>query len=301
MHTVAAAPVIVEDEVVAVVLFGCLARRPPWSPDERAVLSQIARNAGHALGHGLSYQQTRESALTLQHSLLTRPPTVDGLEICARYEPAGADAVGGDWYDAFSLGTDNLAVVIGDVVGHDMSAAAAMGQLRATLRGLALDRAENPASILDRLDRVAQQLAITSFTSVVYGRLDRAGTHAWRLRWANAGHPPPLLLGQDGSARWLDDVGGLVLGTGLPGRARTDADVRVLAGDTVLLYTDGLVERRDRPIDVGMDNLVELVTTRGRSASLDELCDLLMRSTPADDDVAILAVRVTRPACFHAR
>jgi serine phosphatase RsbU (regulator of sigma subunit) len=168
----------------------CLQRdRPLWSEDDLHALSQIARYAGIALEHGLSYQAARESAMVLQRSLLTDPPTLPGLQICARYRPAGRDEVGGDWYDAFLRRPDQLAVVIGDGVGHDITAAAAMGHLRATLRGLALDRCEGPATILDRLAAINTRLAITPFATLLYANLTRTDDH-WTIRWASAGHPP---------------------------------------------------------------------------------------------------------------
>ncbi|MBO0849178.1 MAG: serine/threonine-protein phosphatase, partial [Pseudonocardia sp.] len=267
LHTLAAAPVVVDDQVVAAVLFGCLAGRPPWKAEDLAILGEIATKAGHALGHGLTYQQTRQSALTLQRSLLTEPPDIPGLEISVRYEPAGADEIGGDWYDAFILGPDNVAIAVGDVVGHDMTAAAAMGQLRSTLRGIAVDRAEHPSAVLNRLDAVTHQLSITPFASMIYGQLYRADQQ-WRLRWANAGHPPPLLLRRDHPPRWLDQVHGLVLGTGEPHPDRGDAKIDLDAGDILLIYTDGLVERRHQDIDAGMHELLNLADTAPADASL---------------------------------
>lgn len=291
LHTLAAAPVIVENQVVAAVLFGCLAGRAPWNAEQLAVLGQIAEKAGHALGHGLAYQHSRRSALTLQRSLLTEPPVVPGLQISVRYEPAGADEIGGDWYDAFNLGHGDIAIAVGDVVGHDMTAAAAMGQLRSTLRGLAVDRAEQPAAVLNRLDTVTHRLSITSFATMIYGHLHRAG-RGWRLRWANAGHPAPLLLRPGHPPRWLEQAHGLVLGTGMPHPGRTDAEIGLDAGDTLLVYTDGLVERRGQDIDAGMREVADRAAGAPADGSLDELCDTLAYHAPSDDDLVILAVRV---------
>jgi serine phosphatase RsbU (regulator of sigma subunit) len=285
--------VIVDGLVVAVVLFGCLAGRPAWTVEERAVLGRLADYAGHALAHGLSYQHTRDTALTLQRSLLTEPPAVPGLDIRVRYRPAGADEVGGDWYDAFLLDDGTLAVTVGDVVGHDIAAAAAMGQLRATLRSLAVDRDEDPAAILDRLDLATRRLRITPFATLVHGHLRRdatGGGNAWTLRWAAAGHPAPLLLCADAAPRWLDGGAGLVIGTGLPQPARTGATTVLRPGDTLLLYTDGLVERRGHDLARSM---TDLATTAAAHAGrpVDALCDALLADAPTEDDVAILAVR----------
>ncbi len=221
MGQVLVAPVIVNGLVVAVVSFLLRPERPPWSDDDLRTLGQIARYAGIALEHGMSYQATRESALVLQRSLLTDPPTVPGLQICARYRPAGRDEVGGDWYDAFLRRPGQLALVIGDVVGHDITAAAAMGHLRATLRGLALDRDEGPATILDRLAVVNTGLAITPFATLLYANLTRTDDR-WTMRWASAGHPPPLLVTPTG-ARLLERVHGAALVcTQTPARAEAE-------------------------------------------------------------------------------
>ncbi|MGB6164871.1 MAG: SpoIIE family protein phosphatase [Pseudonocardiaceae bacterium] len=235
------APVIVDGLVVAVVSFLLHQNRPPWTEDDLHALGQIARYAGIALEHGMSYQATRKSAMVLQRSLLTEPPTVPGLQICARYRPAGRDEVGGDWYDAFLRRPDQLAVVIGDVVGHDITAAAAMGHLRATLRGLALDRSEGPATILDRLARINTQLAITPFATLLYANLTRTDD-CWTMRWASAGHPPPLLITPRGAQLLERATGTALVSSQTP--PRTEAEITLPAGSTLLFYTDGLVEHR---------------------------------------------------------
>lgn len=289
MHHVATAPVIVDGMVVAVAFFGVAGDRPAWTGDELAALAEITRYAGIALGHGLSYQRTRDSALVLQHSLLTDPPEVPGLELCARYRPAGHDEVGGDWYDAFRLdGDDVVALAIGDVVGHDIGAAAAMAQLRATLRSLALDRGEGPAATLDRLATLNERLAVTGFATLLHAHLVRAG--GWTLRWSNAGHPPPVLVTRDGATRLLDGAAGLALVPGFA-RPRTEARVALPPGSTLLLYTDGLVERRHTHLGENLDAL------RGRAGGaalrhVEDLCDEVLRHTAAEDDVAVLAIRV---------
>jgi GAF domain-containing protein len=286
LRHVALAPVIVNGLVVAVVSF-CLQRgRPLWSEDDLHALDQIARYAGIALEHGMTYQATCESAMVLQRSLLTDPPTVPGLQICARYRPAGRDEVGGDWYDAFLRCPDQLAVVIGDVVGHDITAAAAMGHLRATLRGLALDRCEGPAAILDRLAAINTRLAITPFATLLYANLTRTDD-CWTMRWASAGHPPPLLITPRG-AQLLERVTGTAL---VPSRTapRTEAEITLPAGSTLLFYTDGLIERRGSDLT---DNLGALVTRAADAAHhlIEPLCDDLLFDAPSDDDIAVLAV-----------
>jgi GAF domain-containing protein len=281
-------PVIVDGLVVAVVSFALQEDRPLWSDDDLRALGQIARYAGIALEHGLSYQATRKSAVVLQRSLLSDPPTVPGLHICARYRPAGRDEVGGDWYDAFYRGADQLALVIGDVVGHDITAAAAMGQLSATLRSLALDRCEGPAAILDRLGTINAQLGITAFATLLFATLTRVDGR-WTMRWASAGHPPPLLLTPRG-VQLLERVSGTALVTSKT-PARGEAQISVAAGSTLLFYTDGLIERRGRDLT---DNLNAFVAQAAaiKHNVIEPLCDDLLANAPTDDDIAMLAVRV---------
>jgi serine phosphatase RsbU (regulator of sigma subunit) len=288
MGHVLVAPVIVDGLVVAVVSFLLRQDRPPWSEDDLHTLGQIARYAGIALEHGMSYQATRESALVLQRSLLPGPPTVPGLQICARYRPAGRDEVGGDWYDAFLRRPDQLVVVIGDVVGHDITAAAAMGHLSATLRGLALDRCDGPAAILDRLARINTRLTITPFATLIYANLTRTDNR-WTMRWASAGHPPPLLLTPSG-AQLLERLPGAALVT-TQTSPRAEAEIALPAGSTLLLYTDGLIERRGSTLT---DNLHVLITRAAAAGHqlIGPLCDDLLADAPTDDDIAVLAIRV---------
>ncbi|MDQ2789872.1 MAG: hypothetical protein DLM60_16425 [Pseudonocardiales bacterium] len=285
---VVVAPVIVHGLVVAVVSFLLHHTRPAWSDDDLRALGQIARYAGIALEHGLTYQATRESALVLQRSLLTEPPTVTGLQICARYRPAGRDEVGGDWYDAFQRGPDQLAVVIGDVVGHDITAAAAMGHLSATLRGLALDRDEGPAAILDRLAEINTRLAITPFATLLYANLTRTDG-CWTMRWARAGHPPPLLATVAGTQLLAGATGTALVCTQTP--RHTESEITLTAGTTLLFYTDGLVERRGTDL---ADNLSALATrvAAGAHHLIEPLCDDLLADAPTDDDIAVLAIHV---------
>lgn len=282
------APVIVDGLVVAVVSFALQEDRPLWSGDDLHALRQIARYAGLALEHGLSYQATRESALVLQRSLLTDPPTVPGLQICARYRPAGRDEVGGDWYDAFRRGADQLALVIGDVVGHDITAAAAMGQLSATLRALALDRGDGPSAILDRLGAINTQLSITPFATLLFATLTR-GDHRWTMRWASAGHPPPLLLTSRG-VQLLERVRGTALVT-TETPPRDEAQISVAAGATLLFYTDGLIEWRGQDLTDNLNAFVARAAAYEHNV-IERLCDGLLADAPTDDDIAMLAVHV---------
>lgn len=283
------APVIVEGLVVAVVGFGLTTGRALWDDTELALLADVTHQAAHALDHALSYERARSSTLVLQRSLLSAPPHVDGLDICARYRPAGRDEVGGDWYDVFPRRPDQLAVVVGDVLGHDITAAAAMGQLRAGLRTIALDRSGGPGAALDRLDTINARLRITPLATAVHAHLTRTPT-GWTLRWANAGHPPPLLVVPGRAPRFLERHGAaLTLVADAAARPETELDLP--PGATLLLYTDGLVEQPGVDIDDGLARLARHAP-RVLDEDIDQVCDDLLDQAPDDDDVALLALRV---------
>ncbi|MGH3795136.1 MAG: SpoIIE family protein phosphatase [Pseudonocardiaceae bacterium] len=286
VHNVVTVPVITGGLVLAVAALIAFRDRPSYTEDDLALLQQIGLRASVAIGHGQAYQRSREHALALQRSMLTDPPDVPGLQLAARYRPAGQDTeVGGDWYDAFLLPGGDLAVVIGDVVGHDMAAAASMGQLRSMLRALAVDTGGTPDDVVARLDRLASGLQVTSFTTLLYGRIRRAGSQHV-LCWANAGHPPPARMDREGGGRLLTEARGLVLGA-QPDVVRDCAEVALPPGATLLLYTDGLTEQRGgRPDDDVVARCTELA-----GVPLDQLCDELVSGAPPYDDIALLAVR----------
>lgn len=175
--SVAAAPIRDGAATVGLLTFVTV-DRPPFSHADLAVMERLAARAGAAVSQGLRLARERETSLTLQRSMLTQAPVVPGLEVATRYRPSVADAeIGGDWYDAFARPDGDLMVVIGDVAGHDLAAAATMGQLRSMLRALAVDRDAPPADLLARLDAVATSLDVTDFTTLVLGRL-RVGRSA---------------------------------------------------------------------------------------------------------------------------
>jgi GAF domain-containing protein len=292
-HAVVTVPVTVGDLVVGVLSFVSFAGRPPQGGDDLAALRRIAGEAGAVLGHDEVHRRTREIALALQRSMLTAVPSAPGLSIGACYRPAGPDAeIGGDWYDAFPTAGGGLGVAVGDVVGHDIAGAAAMGQLRSMLRALAHREDTSPATALDELDRLTVGLRITPFASVVHGLVTLDGGGA-QLEWANAGHPPPVLISPEGTARVLGPPPGMALGVGGTGPVvpHGSARQRLAPGSTLLLYTDGLVEQRDTVIDDGIEALVRSAAEHSGTA-VQDLCDTLVDRTPADDDVALLAIRV---------
>ncbi|TFV76826.1 PAS domain-containing protein [Blastococcus sp. CT_GayMR19] len=240
----------------------------------------------------------RELSDRLQQALLTPPPEPDHLHVAVRYQPAQHEAqVGGDWYDAFLQPDGATMLVIGDVVGHGSAAAAAMGQLRGLLRALAYDNDEPPAATLIRAERAARGLAVSSLATAILARVERHPEVTGRrlLRWSNAGHIPPVLLAADGSTTLLEARPDLMLGVETDAR-RADHTADLPDGSTLLLVTDGLVERRGSDLDEGLDRLREALSDLAERP-LEELLDtVLARLVPraGEDDVAIVAVRVYR-------
>jgi PAS domain S-box-containing protein len=286
------APVFSGGAVVAALMFIAAGDRSPYTAEDLALVRELASRASAAVENAVAFQQSREVSLALQRAMLTEPPRHPGVEIEARYRPAAAQLqVGGDWYDAFRLPGGDLAVGVGDVEGHDLPAAATMGQLRSMLRGLAHDSQAAPSVVLGRLDRVLSGLGVTRFTTLVYGRLVLSGGRAV-FRWSNAGHPAPILVGPDGEPRLLTGRVDLVLGV-YPGTRRHDGVAEIPPGSTLLLYTDGLFERRRDHADAASRALLDLVR-RGVPLPLPEFCDHLVRGSIADtgDDIAVLALRV---------
>ncbi|MGY2081664.1 SpoIIE family protein phosphatase [Modestobacter sp. SYSU DS0657] len=273
-------------------------RSEPWSPAQLGEVGDLRTNLLEAL-----YARSRRVArvaLTLQRSLLSEPPDPDHLDIAVRYEPAARESqVGGDWYDVFQQPDGATMLVIGDVVGHDTEAAARMGQLRGLLRGIAFDSEGGPAVVLSRLDRAIEGLQLGTMASVLVARLEQTPQERadglTRLRWSNAGHLPPVVQHPDDSVQVLDGPRAeLLLGVSADAPRREHVTT-VARGSTVLLYTDGLVERRDQVFDEGVERLrTELTTLGGRP--VDEIADtLLARLLPsegAEDDVALITVRL---------
>jgi PAS domain S-box-containing protein len=278
-----------------------------FNREERGALSQaevdtvveIGLRAGLALHHARLFGQQRDLADALQRSMLTAPPEPDHSHIVVRYVPAAAGAeIGGDWYDAFLQPSGATVIAIGDVVGHDTRAAAAMGQVRGLLRGIGYSSGGSPAEVLTELDGAIEGLALDTMATALVARLeqDEADLRAGRvkLRWSSAGHPPPAVLTADGKAMLLDgEQPELLLGVA-PWTQRREHVTVLDAGSTVLLYTDGLVERRDRDLDAGTAELVE-VLKECVHLPLEDLCDQVLKRLflpDAQDDVAMLGLRL---------
>ena len=254
------------------------------------------RSLAGALQQSLELLAARESdrqlSEALQRSLLTRPAHGPALQVAVRYQPAAEKArVGGDWYDAYVLPDGALAVMVGDVAGHDQDAAAAMGQLRNLTRGVAYSaRLALPARVLSDLDRAMAGLGVDEVATAVLAVVEDGGPDGQLLHWSNAGHPPPVVVEADGSVRLLEDVPDLLLGLD-PETGRADHRLRLRPGDTLLLYTDGLVERRDAGLSDGLAWLVEAVSGWG-GTDPEDLCDHLLDAVGEhEDDLVLLVLR----------
>lgn len=302
MRSLLVVPLVARGAVLGAIT---LARADPYGPrpydaDDVEVASEIAARAALAVDNARLYTGEHAAAEALQRALLPAIEAQPGISVAARYLPASA-GVGGDWYDLFALPDGAVSVTIGDVVGHDLRAAASMGQLRSVIRSYAAEVAD-PAEVLDRADRLVQSFSMAQLATAFYARLERADTGegtAWRLSYANAGHPPPLLHLPDGSSSWLEGATGPPIGAPRHDR-RPDATVALDAGTTFVGFTDGLVERRERDLDVGLRRLEELVGAgewlgagSAPAVRLEALCELLtgrLLGPDRSDDVAILAL-----------
>jgi serine phosphatase RsbU (regulator of sigma subunit)/PAS domain-containing protein len=269
-----------------------------FTETDLALAVEIGRRTGIALDNARLYASQRHLATELQQSLLTDPPSVPFADIAVRYVAAARRAeVGGDWYDAFRRRTGELMLVIGDVAGHDTRAAASMGQLRGLLRGIGFTTADDPSRVLSGVDEAIEGLELATLATAVVAELSppEHAADGVRLRWSNAGHPLPVLLDPDGRARLLTPSRGkadLLLGID-PATPRTTETATLPFGSTLLLVTDGLIERRGESLDDGVARLLRLVEEQSTD-DLDRLCDAIVHGLvprAAADDVAIVVVR----------
>ncbi|WP_258723627.1 SpoIIE family protein phosphatase [Cellulomonas sp. NS3] len=275
------------------------ADRGPISPDDLETVREVAARAGLALDNLRLYREQRSLAEGLQRSLLTAPARPDHLQIAVRYVPAAEAAqVGGDWYDAFLQHTGQAVLVIGDVMGHDTNAAAAMGELRSVLRGVALASGGGPAAVLTQVDEALHALRSPTIATAVVARVEQTpdqlarGEHT--VRWSNAGHPEPIVLQPDGHAAPLAGAGSNLLLGVQHTAARTESTATLPEGSTLLLFTDGLVERRDEPLPESLRRLMDTLEAL-HDRALEELCDQVLRTmlaTTPRDDVALVAIRL---------
>jgi serine phosphatase RsbU (regulator of sigma subunit) len=278
------APLHADGRPTGVIFVADRARRA-WSELEIQLLRLSAERLAISLERARIADEQRDVADRLQRALEpTRLPRLHGLRLAGRYEPAEL-RIGGDWYDAFDLPDSRVGLVIGDVVGHGIEAAAAAVRLRHFLRGYVL-RGYGPGQAIGALDTLVLEEPDAAYSSMVYAELDlRTGG----VRWASAGHLPPVLL-RGGAAEPLDSLGGALLGVSAtePWPERTDVLRR---GDRFVLYTDGLVERPGVPID---QDIVARFGEVAEEADLERMCDRLVRGRPDTqrDDVAVLAAAI---------
>ncbi|MFB9376894.1 SpoIIE family protein phosphatase [Kineococcus gynurae] len=265
---------------------------PELAPHDASVLVAAARRVG-AVAERARWQ-ARETSLaqTLQRSLLPQPVRVEGLEVwshvAAEVEPA---RVGGDWCDVVQTSPDHVAVVVGDVVGHDAEAAAAMGRMRTVVRSSLADL-DDPGAVLARVDQHSSRLGLGRPASLVLASLHRLDDGDWELSWSSAGHLPPLLRRASGHVEVLSEGTGTLVGVG-SGRPRPTRHRALFPGDTLVFFTDGLIETRGREVHDGLAALIKAVSDSFADAAAgvgEELLDIL--GAAPEDDTAVVVVRV---------
>ncbi|MFF2204878.1 SpoIIE family protein phosphatase [Streptomyces sp. NPDC058145] len=293
IRSAAIAPIRSTRDVLGALTLGRAGQPDDFTVADLTLLEDIARRAGLALDNARLYQRQRAVAETMQNHLLPQMPRVPGLQMTVRYLPApDASQVGGDWYDAFALSDGATALAIGDVVGHDLEAAAGMAQLRNMLRAYAWSQQKPPSRIVDRLDEAIMPITDVAMATLIFARLTRTGDGHWELSWTNAGHPPPLLITHDGLTQYLTDGHGILLGTGTGANRRPDATITLPPDSTLLLYTDGLIEAPGRTLDEGLNELRQHAAALAHRPLTSFTDQLLQRVRPPGlDDVALLALR----------
>ncbi len=289
VHSFMMAPLIARDVVLGLATFYRSSPVGPFSADDVSLACELAGRAAVCVDNARLYHREHDNAVILQRSMLPQhitPPR--GIEVAHRYLPASdVNEVGGDWYDVIHLPDGKAALLIGDVMGHGMAAAAVMGRLSSTVRALArLDL--SPGDLLHQLEATLADLAEPMLATFLYAVCDPATGHCSITR---AGHPPPAVVDPDGTARLLQLPPGAPLGIG--GIDFTTTDVQLAPGSLLVLYTDGLVEARGTDIDERLGELTHLLTQQGHP--LAHLCDTLITHlvpTSTDDDIALLIARI---------
>ncbi|WP_374776608.1 SpoIIE family protein phosphatase [Streptomyces sp. NBC_01310] len=280
-------PLVARGTVLGAVAVTRTRDREPFDEQDCVLVDELVARAALNIDNARMYTRQRQAALTLQRSLTNSAlPEVPGLRLTGRYLPASDHDVGGDWFDAIPLPGGRTGLVIGDVMGHGVHAAAVMGQLRTAVRTLARHGVP-PAQLLRSLDAVVADLGEDEMATCVYAVHDAA---SGACVIARAGHPPPAVVTPDGTVTFLDGPPGTPLGAG--GQDFRTEEVLLPPGSLLVLYTDGLIEARDRDLDQGMDELAQAL--RGAEQPLDALCDgILRRLLPCaqQDDVAVLLAR----------
>ncbi|WP_168211900.1 SpoIIE family protein phosphatase [Ruania zhangjianzhongii] len=269
-------------------------------PGERAaaqesglLLESTAQRVGLAMDHVRLTEAEHVLAETLQRAMLPDLDHIDSLDVWTYYSPNAEHAqVGGDWYDVVHLGDDVIGAVVGDVVGHDVEAAAAMGQLRSVLRTFA-NELHDPGTVLSRLDGMVESMRIRRPASLVYATLQPSAVTPgeWTLRYSSAGHLPGLVVSA-GEVTEMSSARGPLMGFGDGGRST--AELPLEPGDVLVLYTDGLVERRDRPVHDGVARLREVMLAAAAEEDAAGVGEQVLRqfAAPPEDDIAVVVIRV---------
>ncbi|MET9604278.1 SpoIIE family protein phosphatase [Streptomyces sp. NPDC006512] len=287
------APLIARGTVQGIAVFGRSGGRPAFTGDDLALAGELASRAAICLDNARLYSRVQDISLTLQRALLpSAQATSPYAEVAHRYVPGGrVTEVGGDWYDVIELPGHRVALVVGDVMGHGVPAAAAMGRLRITTKALARREVE-PAAMLGELDALAREAGIELATCLYLVYDATTG----RARIASAGHPPLLVLHPDGTVRTVDEVLGVPLGVG--GFPFRTTEIELPERAVLALYTDGLVEARGRDIEAGLDALrAELGRPGGPQDTLETTADRILANLlpdPAADDTVLVLARVRR-------
>ncbi len=283
-------PLLAEEEVTGVLVV-CTAAPRRLTPEDMGMLRLAADRVALGIDRARVFEREHKIAETLQRTLLPdRLPALPGLDVAARYLPAAAEAeVGGDWYDVIPIPGGRVGMVMGDVAGKGLAAASMVGRLRSALRAYALE-GHDPATALEQLNRLLwTEGSESQMATLLYAIVDPA---AGAISWVNAGHMPPLLVGEDGSPSFLDGSRSVPLGV-LPFPIFEEAAAPMSAGSSVVLYTDGLIERPGTVIDDGITRLADAVDGIGPDpeALCDHLLATLVPGGAAADDVALLALR----------
>jgi PAS domain S-box-containing protein len=272
------------------------AERQPFTPEDHLLLAVLVGRLGQGLQRVYQLDQQREIALVLQNAILGPAQLPSGFAV--RYQPATRPLqVGGDWYDIVDLDGGRIALIVGDCVGHGLNAATIMGQLRSACRALLLE-APNPAAVLTALDRFAARLPGARCTTVFCGVLT---PETGELVYSCAGHPPPIMALADGDTQFLDGAQATPLGVSFR-QPRPEHRLKLPPRATLMLYTDGLVERRRESLDVGIARAADLVQAN-RATALDDLASAMMSELAPrggyQDDVALLVYRQPGPLEVH--
>jgi serine phosphatase RsbU (regulator of sigma subunit)/DNA-binding response OmpR family regulator/anti-sigma regulatory factor (Ser/Thr protein kinase) len=286
-----AVPLTTDDQALGLLLLAAH-EADAFDPADLELLGLAADRIGTAIDHARRFEHERQQVVVLQSSLLPDSlPEHPRLELAARYLPGQVGAqIGGDWYDALQLDRDRMAVMIGDIVGHGTAAAARMGELRNGLRAYVAE-GHSPAEALRRLDKLAAVSRGEEMVATVL--LLIADTARGLVTVSRAGHPPALIRGADGEVRTLESENTLPIGV-MRNRAPDEVIHSFAEGETLLLYTDGLVERRAEPIDEGIARLRQALSEAPADAEAlsDHVIARVLADRPGSDDVAMLAMRL---------